>query len=271
MTISGKTRAIWFGALLAGAAIAGPAMAQDTRGSEERASNDTSLSVTTGVDWSSGDYGTGSDTNILVVPLALRYKTGNLRISVTQPWLRIDGSSAIVGNGPGGVIIDPNAPRTTRSGLGDLTLGAAYMIPEDKLGFGLDLSARVKLPTASRRKGLGTGKTDVTVGAELSKTFGTVTPFASVGYRMPGDPDGIDLRNAWTASAGASVGMGKSVLIASYDYRQATSRLADDSHELFGAFSTPVSDALNFTFYGSAGLSDGAPDYGVGGMITVRF
>ena len=266
-----KKSAILSGVLLAGLVAASPSHAQDARKDELQTPDDTSLSVTTGVDWSSGDYGTGSDTRILVVPLALRYKTGNLRVSVTQPWLRIDGSSAIVGNGPGGVIIDPNAPRTTRSGLGDLTVGAAYMIPEEKLGVGIDLSARVKLPTASRSKGLGTGKTDVTVGAELSRSFGSVTPFASIGYRMPGDPEGIDLRNAWTASGGASVAMGKAVLIASYDYRQSTSRLAKDSHELFGAYSTPLNDALNFTFYGSAGLSDGAPDYGVGGMITVRF
>lgn len=259
-----KITRIALAAMVTAAALPAPALAQD-------APADGSLSVTTGVDWSSGDYGTGSDTNILVVPLSLRYKTGNLRVSVTQPWLRIDGSSAIVGNGSGGVIIDPNAPRTTRSGLGDLTVGASYLIPEDSLGFGLDLSARVKLPTASRSKGLGTGKTDVTVGAELSKTFGVITPFASIGYRMPGDPEGIDLRNAWTASGGASIAMGRSVLIASYDYRESTSRLARDSHELFGAVSTPVSDALNLTVYGSAGLSEGAPDYGVGGMITVKF
>lgn len=230
-----------------------------------------SLSVTTGVDYSSGDYGTGVDTNILVVPLSLRYKTGGLRISATLPWLRIDGSSAIVGDGSGGVIIDPNAPRTVRNGLGDLSLGAAYLFPEETLGFGLDLSARVKLPTASKAKGLGTGKTDVTVGAEVSKSFGPVTPYASVGYRMPGDPDGFDLHNAWNASAGASVALGRSVLIASYDYRESTSNLSQDSEEIFGAVSTPVSDRFNFTLYGTGGLSDGAPDYGLGAMITAKF
>ena len=240
---------------------AAPAMAQD----------DSSLTAMTGVDYSSGDYGTGVDTNILVVPMSLRYKTGNLRLTATLPWLRIDGSSAIVGGGSGGIVIDPNAPRTTRSGLGDVTVGAAYMIPEDRMGFGLDLSARVKLPTASKSKALGTGKVDVTVSAELSKTFGILTPFANVGYRMPGDPSGFNLHNAWTASGGASVMLGRSVLIASYDYRQATSPFSQDSQELFGAFSTPVGQRLNFTLYGSAGLSKGAPDFGVGSMIGVRF
>jgi hypothetical protein len=230
-----------------------------------------SLTATTGIDYSSGDYGTGVDTNILVVPMSLRYKTGNIRLTATLPWLRINGSSAIVGGGSGGIIIDPNAPRSTRSGLGDLTIGAAYMIPEEQLGFNLDLSARVKVPTASRSKALGTGKVDVTTSAEISKTFGALTPFVNVGYRMPGDPDGFELHNAWTASGGMSVAAGKSVIIASYDYRESTSDLARDSHELFGAFSTPFARKLTFTLYGTAGLSEGAPDYGVGSMVSIKF
>jgi hypothetical protein len=246
-------------ALAAATLTATPALAED------------GLTATTGVDWSKGDYGTGSDTEILIVPMSLRYKTGDLRFTATLPWLRIDGSSAIVADGSGGVVIDPNAPRTVRSGLGDLNLGAAWSIPEERLGFGLEFNGRVKLPTARASRGLGTGQTDFAVGAEVSKSFGPLTPFVSVGYRMPGDPPGVNLHNAWNGSAGASFAMGKSVLIASYDYRQATSDLSRNSEELFGAFSTPVSHRLNFTLYGSAGLTKGAPDVGVGSMIGLRF
>jgi hypothetical protein len=246
-------------ALAATASIATPALADD------------GLTATTGIDYSKGDYGTGVDTEILIVPFSLRYKTGDLRLSATIPWLRIDGSSAIVGDGNGGVVIDPNAPRTVRSGFGDVNLGAAYAIPEDRLGFGLEINGRVKLPTAKASRGLGTGKADFAVGAELSKTLGPVTPFVSGGYRIVGKPAGIALHDAWYGSAGASLAMGKSVLIASYDYREATSDFSRDSQELFGAFSTPVASRLNFTLYGSAGLSKGAPDFGVGSMIGVKF
>jgi len=95
---------------------------------------DDGLTATTGVDYSKGDYGTGVDTEILIVPFSLRYKSGDLRFSATIPWLRIDGSSAIVGDGSGGVVIDPNAPRTVRSGFGDVNLGVAYTIPEERGG-----------------------------------------------------------------------------------------------------------------------------------------
>lgn len=252
-------------ALGASAAVASPAVAQaqeDRQGPE--------ISVTTGVDYSSGDYGTGIDTNILVVPVAARVSTGDLRFSASVPYIRIDGAGSIVGGDGGPIIVDPATPSAKRSGIGDLTLGANYGIPENRIGVGIDLGARVKLPTAET--GLGTGKTDFSFSGELSRTFGTVTPFVQAGYRIMGDPDGIDLENVFFGSVGAStsLGSGGSVLLASYDYRQATSALVEDSEEVFGAFSTPLSKALNLTLYGSAGLSDGAPDYGLGAMVTFK-
>lgn len=243
-----------------GMAISTPALAQNADGPD--------VSITTGVDYSSGDYGTGFDTEILVVPLSARVSTGDLRFTASIPYIRIEGAGSIVGGDSGPIIVDPNSPVTTRSGIGDLTLGANYAIPEDRMGVGVDFGARVKVPTAEA--GLGTGKTDVSFSGELSRTFGTVTPFVQAGYRIMGDPDGIDLNNVWFGSVGASAAVGRSVLLASYDYREATSALVEDSQEVFAALSTPVSKALNLTFYGSAGLTNGAPDYGVGAMITLK-
>jgi hypothetical protein len=239
--------------------IVGTAQAQE--------SSAPSLSVTSGVDYSSGDYGTAVDTDILVVPVAARLKFGDFRLSASVPYIRIDGANIVGGDGDP-IVVDPSAPSSRRSGVGDVTLGASYAIPEERLGVGLDIGARVKLPTA--KDGLGTGETDYTVSAEVSKTVGNVTPFASVGYRFLGDPPGIDLDDAFFASVGASVLAGRSVVLVSYDYRQATSPFAENSQEIFGAYSRPVSDKLNFTLYGSAGLSDGAPDFGAGAMLTMK-
>lgn len=249
------------------ALLTGVIAAFATAAQAQEAENGAEVSVTTGVDYSKGDYGTGVDTEILVVPASVRVKTGDVRFSATIPYIRIDGANVVGGDG-GPIVVDPNAPAVVRDGIGDLTLGVNYGLPEERYGVGFDVGARVKLPTAE--SGLGTGETDYSVSAELSKTFGTVTPFVSGGYRFLGDPEGIELNNAFFGSAGASVSFGKSVFLASYDYREATSDLTEDSQELFGAFSTPLSDRLNFTVYGSKGLSNGAPDLGIGAMITVR-
>ncbi len=229
---------------------------------------DAELTVTTGVDYSSGDYGTGVDTNILVVPAAARLKTGNLRLIASVPYIRIDGAENIVGGEGGPIVVDPDSPRVTREGIGDVTLGANYAIPEERLGLAVDFRGRVKLPTA--QSGLGTGKADVSLAAELSKSFGNFLPFVSGGYRILGDPEGVDLNNALFGSVGGSVIVGKSVVMLSYDYREATSAASVDGQEVFGAFSTPVSQTLTLTFYGSAGLSDGTADYGLGAMISLR-
>lgn len=249
-------------AMLATAAT--PAFAQDA--DADAASQ---LSFTTGVDYSKGDYGTAIDTSMVVVPLSARLRTGNWRVTASIPWLRIDGAN-VVGGSNGPIVIDPNASRTIRKGFGDVSLGLAYDIPEQDFGLGVQLSGRVKLPTASQSKGLGTGKADFSGAIELSKTYGPITPFVSLGYRLPGDPAGIDLQNGFVGSAGLSVVTGRSVVLLSYDYRESASLLAENSQELFGAFTTPVSKKLDFTLYGSAGLTKGAPDYGVGAMVTFK-
>jgi hypothetical protein len=227
-----------------------------------------SLSITTGLDFSSGDYGASEETQMTVAPIGARLKMGDWRLSATLPYLMIDGATAIVGGGGGPIIIDPDAPAEKRDGLGDLMLGAAFSaLKEESAGFNLDIGAGIKLPTASEEDALGTGETDYSFSADFSKTFGNLIPFVTVGYRMPGDPATIDLNNTLSASIGTSVTIGESVAILSYDYREPTSDLVDESQEIFGAFSAPLGD-INWTLYGSAGLTEGSPDFATGLMLT---
>jgi hypothetical protein len=245
------------------ASLAQPALAQ-----EDGAQN--SLSVTTGVDFSSGDYGTDQTTDILVVPFSVRYAAGDWRFNATLPYLQIDGASSVVGGGGGPIVIDPDAPPSRRDGLGDVFLGATYSaLREETAGLNLDVGAAIKVPTASREDGLGTGEVDYSVSADVSKSFGDVIPFVTLGYRVPGEPVGIDLKSSMSASAGATVIVGANVVILSYDYRQSSSALVDDAQDLFGAFSGPWGEDLNWTVYGSAGLSEGSPDFGVGLMLSL--
>jgi hypothetical protein len=155
--------------------------------------------------------------------------------------------------------------------MGDLSLGYSYSLSPDAFGgFEVDLGGRVKLPTSPDRKQLGTGKTDFSVSADLSYPVGLWGPFVTLGYRLPGDPEGVELRNTFAVSAGTSFQLGTTVAILSYDYAEASSPLAEDSHELFGAFSGPATSRLNWTVYSVAGLSEGSPDIGVGALLTFK-
>jgi hypothetical protein len=251
---------------------AAPLQAQQTGAPQvERRVDPFTLSASTGLDYSSGGYGLDEKTNILVIPFSLRAKTGSLSFSATIPYIRLDGPGGVV-IGPGGDPL-PGIPTGSgeRAGFGDLSLGATYTIAGDVGGFELGLGARVKLPTSRRSEGLSTGETDLSVSADISYDAGSVAPFLNLGYRFLGDPEGLDLRNGPTASAGSTFRLGgKAVLVASYDYSRASSSLAEDAHELFGAVSAPVSERLNLTGYGVAGLSRGSPDFGLGMLLTAR-
>lgn len=229
------------------------------------------VSATTGVDYSSGKYGADTSTDLFVAPLSLRVADRGLSITAAVPYLRIDSPGGVL-VGPGGEPI-PGVPTEAgvRKGFGDLSLAFNYDFPDAMFGaLGLSFGGRIVLPTSSAAKQLGTGKTSYSGSAEISYELGALTPFVTIGYRAPGDPDGVDLRNGFTGSVGTSYALGGSVLILSYDYARASSRVAADSHELFGAFSRPLNDRLSLTGYGIVGLSQGSPDFGAGLLLTAK-
>jgi outer membrane protein OmpA-like peptidoglycan-associated protein len=91
-------------------------------------------------------------------------------------------------------------------GLGDLTVGAKFNFTSQTAGNGLATAARlaVKLPTASRNDGLGTGRPDFGFDLIGSREFGRAIDLsASMGFKFRGDPDGYDLTNGFIWGVGA--------------------------------------------------------------------
>lgn len=230
--------------------------------------------LSTGIDYHEGEFGAGQRIETIAVPASLRVATGNVQLSATLPYLRVDAPGNVVGGGGGllglPIIVDPTRPATRerREGVGDLRLGATYTVPSASVG--LAFSGEVKAPTASESKGLGTGAFDYSVGAELSKSFGRVTPFVGVGYTIPGDPDGFDLRDSLSARAGAAVRMTDRVRgHLAYGYARSLSPLVPDEQQLSTGINAALSDRLSLGLYGSAGLSEGSPDIGAGLRLGV--
>jgi len=253
------------------AALSAPAFAQST---PEREQDDTSVELTTGIETQRGDYNLAEDVNVLSVPTTFRVRDGGLSFSASLPWVRIDAPANVVTGGsilglP--IIVPPTTSneRVARSGIGDLRLTGSY--PASSLPVGLTLSAQVKLPTASAAKGIGTGKTDVAIGAELSKMIGRLTPYLDVAYTMPGDPDGFRLDNSLSAQAGAVVRLSGDLRAhLGYAYAQAISPTLSDQHALAGGLDIGLSRRLSLGAYGSAGLSRGAPDVVAGLQLGWR-
>lgn len=225
----------------------------------------------TGIDYQEGKYGTGQRIKTVSIPATLRVRTGRVTLVANVPWQRTEGPGNAVGGGgllglP--IIIDPTRPaaRQVRQGLGDIRVGAAYTFPgEDLGGVSLSLTGQAKLPTASVRKGLGTGEVDYTAGAEVSTRIGRVEPYAAVGYTISGDPDGFDLRNSVSAHAGASLGLSEKVSAnMSYGYVRSLSPLVADEQQIATGIGARLGRGLRLGIRGSAGLSDGSPQFGAG-------
>ena len=233
------------------------------------ADDDTYVQVSTGIDYSSGDYGDVEDTDFLAVPVTVKYQTENWYLRASISYLDVKGPSGVI-PGDGGGVSDPGGEVTSRSGIGDLWLTAGYSVPVGNATW-FDLVAKAKVPTASESKFLGTGTTDFTAQGELLHSFGSVSVSAYGGRRFNGTSDVFDLRDVWLGGAGIYVAADEVTLGLDYDYREGSTPTSSDISEITGSLTYKLSESLRLQGYGYTGLSDGSPDLGGGVQVLVRF
>jgi hypothetical protein len=228
------------------------------------------LSLTTGIDYSSGKYGGSTATSMRYVPLILRHDSGPWTLKLTLPYLEITGPGNVIG-GTDPIVVNPGAAAMTRrtaSGMGDVVASAGHSLVSGESGWYVDLTGKVKFGTADAAKGLGTGKNDYALGTDVFRTAGRMTGIASIGYKVTGSTDTLPLRNVWFGSLGAT---GKTAagntLGLNYDFRQSASRGTAAPRDITGFISMPLDRRLKLQFYLSRGLSDGSADFGAGAMV----
>lgn len=235
--------------------------------------DDTAVEFFTGAEFQEIALNDGRKVEKFSIPMAAQVKAGRVRVTAQLPYMRVKApGDVVVPSGPLGlpILVDPAGPAEvgTREGIGDLRVDAAYQLPIS--GLNASISGGVKLPTASTEKGLGTGEADYRVGADLSKTLGTVTPFAGVSYTKVGDPAEYDLEDTLAGHAGAAVRLGRSASAhVGYSYEENASGLVDDQQRVFGGVNTALGSGLSLGVYGSAGVN-GPADIGAGISLGVR-
>ncbi len=159
------------------------------------------------------------------------------------------------------------------SGIGDTCIGASYRIVEEFASRPeMSLLASVKIPTADKEKGLGTGEIDYQVGIGASKDIGRWTVDGEVSYTLYGDPEEYNLDNTLSGSAGVATeilpGLETSFLV--YGGQPAS---AESDSEL----ALELGLSYDFDQFGvvsafiNRGLADGSPDWGIGIGYTFTF
>lgn len=245
-------------ALALGSVFAAPAMAEDN------------VQLGVGVDYSSGDYGDTQKTKMLAVPVSVKVTTGNVFLRASIPYLHIKGPGSVVGGDGGAIPGGPAGPVTSNDGLGDLSLSAGYNLPVSD-ATSLDFIGRVKVPTASETKNLGTGTTDWTAEAALNQMVGPVMLSARGGRRFNGSSVRFPLRDVWLAGAGAYYQTGALTLGLDYDWREASLPTSSDRSEMTASATYKLTPQLRLQGYGYTGFSNGSPDLGGGMQLLYRF
>lgn len=247
-------------ALLAPLTFIAPAHAEEGR-----------YSVSSGVDYSSGDYGATLDTDIVYVPLSLKYKTDRWSTKLTVPYISIKGPGNV--RPEVGSVTTSNATRTTESGLGDIVAAGTYTVYENlDTNFFIDLTGKIKFGTADEGKGLGTGEMDYTVQADFMKVIGDFTPMAGFGYKMLGDSSTLTLNNVKLWNVGLDYKVNDKLNIgAFYDWRERASRSGKNQQDASVYASYKVNSNLKLQPYAGTGLTDGSPDLNIGLTFTYTY
>ena len=237
------------------------------------------ISLSVGLEFDSGDYGTADTTDTWRIPFSLQYQKGAFFAGASMPYIDTRSTGTIIlsnnrnSHQKGPVTRSSNTSVSKASGFGDLTLSAGYRFPaseEDSLIY--NISVHIKLATADENKGLGSGENDYAIEAGLSNYFDKYSLFASVGYQFNGDTATINYDNTLYANIGFGVPQSNgNQLGAMLDYSQAASAGFDDALELSGFIDIPVSSQRSLYFYLLTGLSDGSPDYGLGANYRFNF
>ena len=239
--------------------------------------NDQSGEVFVAADYQQGNYGTGAKVETVSTSVGIALRKKRVRLTAAIPYLRTTAPvDAVVSQG--GLFGTPlfassssQALTTRREGLGDATVQAGYDMPV--ASFVATISGGIKLPTASRAKGLGTGKVDYATNVQIARSLsGGITPFATVGYTILGKPEGFAVRNTLSASAGTRAALSsRSFALLSYSYEQSASPFLADRQSIGAGLGLSLGKKLQLGLQGDAGANRGAPEMKLGVRLGAGF
>src|SRR5881409_2008686 len=241
-------------------------------------------SLSSSVNYSVGDYGTGKDTTFIYVPFTLGVKPiDRFTLSLTIPYVHQTGETVVITGG--GVAVRKDKQRqlgtatqsqvTSREGgLGDVLLKGQYVLLEEQSVLPeIAPYLKIKFPTADSDRGLGTGEFDETIGVDLSKRLiERLYGYLSLSYTFVGDPPGTDFRNSFGWSVGAAYSVTPPLAVFAFlEGSTAISPGQSDPVELRVGAEYKLTKALKVTGSVTRGLTDGAADWGVSAGLAIRF
>ena len=230
------------------------------------------LNLSLGADYAQGKYGTPVTSKQWTFPFVAKYEAEKWSAKLTLPYVRIENPAISRDGTPLPCAGSATAPRTA-SGPGDVMLTLSRNVVEDRAARVLvDLTGKVKLGSADETKCLGTGENDFYVQGDVSRGFGSLGVFGTLGWRRMGDPPGTDFKDPLYFSIGGTLRLStqRSVGVA-YDYRQPLLSGRDPLSEATLFVTHRFDRTLRLQGYALLGFSDSSPDWAIGGLLTRSF
>jgi len=154
-----------------------------------------------------GDYGTGTATHTIYMPVTISRNFDHARLDWTIPFVYKSGSAAVSFLNGHPIRTGYNSGSQSASGLGDLLLKGSYYFSEQVEDQPLNtaLVAQEEFPTADDKNGLGTGEFDEMLGIELNTNLTEEWKvFTNFYYTFLGNPSYINFRNQFAFDAGCA-------------------------------------------------------------------
>jgi hypothetical protein len=267
---------------------------------------DATVSASVNVRLATGTFGSSQTTDVVYAPATVRVDWRRFEFSASVPFVSVmDGTVLWSGGGyipmqgsmsgaPGAGVpmgangmmggmmgtsqpVSPGAGGTSTnsqallsaSGLGDIILASGYRLIDRSDGLQVVVGTRVKLPTASASKGLGTGETDVAATVSLRRRLDHGWFYADAGFVKVGEPAGVTLRNAalWGVGGGRRLAARVFLLASAYG-NTATIPEFGASAEFSAGIGIPLTTRVSITVMPVVGLTNASPKYGVTFGIT---
>lgn len=230
------------------------------------------FSLSSGATFTSGEYGSDNTTEMLYIPVTLKYKQDKWKVKLTIPYIKIKGPQNVVreiGQVSQNVLVN----NATNEGLGDINLSVGYQVfysPKTKTL--LDLTGKVKFGTADENRNLGTGENDFSLALGVYKLLGDFTPYATIGRKLYGDSDRIELDDVFFGSLGLSYKLSQTSSAGVNLYlKEKTASTRSSTRQASAYVSYKLDSDWKLQAYVIGGLSDNTPDLGGGFSLGYQF
>lgn len=243
--------------------------------------SENTVAVSLGFDNTSGNYGTKHESTTTSIPAIISYSTDNYLVALTVPYLEQTGPAGSI-VGPHRHVAAGSKTILSEKGLGDV-LGdlTGHLIDDEKTGISLDVKTEIKFGTADVIKGLGTGKNDYSLEADLYKDFDKLGISDTLGYTILGSPgkvvvtgvhENIIFNNVFYESLGSTYEISDATKAGLTLYwEQPSEKRTPRQEEITADLNYKINNASKLDFYVLKGLANGSPDTGFGASLKSSF